>query len=269
MLGQHLFAKTDARMRQLKPRDVPFGGFHVAIIGDFGQLPPVGDRPLYSPPPPPENGSESAQLSRSGATLYALFKESFCLQVIHRQEGADQANFRTLLTHARNGGLTVDDWTLLSTRQSSALSPAEISLFDDSICLFTKTDAVDEANRRHLLSLNNPCARILAKHDGGPEAAKASAEDAAGLEASVLLAQGAKVMITRNLWQKHGESSSDSFPVNCIQSIPSIHRSGQRRNRSHRRRHLVARLCTIRSPPRRTRILPDLHGPNPLANHFH
>ncbi|OBZ66500.1 hypothetical protein A0H81_13517 [Grifola frondosa] len=98
MMGQRLLAKVDSRLRQLQPQDLPMGGFHVAIIGDFAQLPPVG---------------------------------------------------------------------------------------------------IDH-------SLNTSCARIRAKHDGGPEAVKATPEEAVGLEPHLVLARGAKVMITRNIWQKHG-----------------------------------------------------------------
>ncbi|KAI0725235.1 hypothetical protein BC629DRAFT_1646611 [Irpex lacteus] len=111
---------------------------------------------------------------------------SFCLQVVHRQQGdsEEQKRFRDLLAHAAAGGLTLDDWNLLITRPKDRLSPAEQASFSDTICLLTKTEA--------------------AKHDGSPAAAKASSEDAAGLEAEVILAKGAKVMISRNVWQDHG-----------------------------------------------------------------
>ncbi len=206
MIGQRMLPKVDSRLRQLKATDSPFGNCHVALFGDFAQLPPVGDRPLYAPPCPPDQTSEAAQASRDGSTLYSSFFESFRLQVVHRQQGesTQQQCFRTMLEHARNGGLTTEDWKLLLTRFEGKLSPAERASFDDAMCLFTKSEAVEAANLKQLEALGRPCARIKAKHDGGPDATKASAEDAAGLEAEVILARGAKVMITRNVWQEHG-----------------------------------------------------------------
>jgi hypothetical protein len=49
-----------------------------------------------------------------------------------------------------------------------------------------------------------PCTKILAKHDGGAEAAQTPSGHAAGLEASVVLGKGARVMISRNIWQEQG-----------------------------------------------------------------
>ena len=48
--------------------------------------------------------------------------------------------------------------------------------------------------------------KIIAKNDGA-NARNAPPEDAGGLEQEVVLAKGAKVMITRNLWQTKGYSS--------------------------------------------------------------
>ncbi|KAJ6522692.1 hypothetical protein B0H10DRAFT_1864934, partial [Mycena sp. CBHHK59/15] len=48
-----------------------------------------------------------------------------------------------------------------------------------------------------------PVLRCFAKHNG-PEAKKASEEDAEGLQKEVLLAEGARVMITRNVWTSKG-----------------------------------------------------------------
>jgi len=54
-----------------------------------------------------------------------------------------------------------------------------------------------------LSELGKPVVRCKAKHNC-PAARKASEEDAEGLEAETLLAEGAKVMVTRNLWIAKG-----------------------------------------------------------------
>lgn len=87
MLGLRSLAQIDSRCRQLIPEhaDVPFGNINIALVGDFAQLPPVGDTPLYSLPS--SAASENGCLSRDGSTLYRLFTRSFSLQIVHRQGG--------------------------------------------------------------------------------------------------------------------------------------------------------------------------------------
>lgn len=207
MLGQSLLAKIDMRLRQLCPyaNDIPFGGVHIALIGDFAQLPPVGDRSLITPPSTLMN--DSANLSRHGHTLYTLFTESYQLKKIHRQQGEnnEQVRFCTLLEHASHGGgLSREDWEFLLTRDESQLSPQEREHFRESLCLYTTKEEVQRINLKRLLDLNCSCACIHAKHDGGPSAKWISADDAGGLEAEVVLAIGAKIMLSRNLWQTQG-----------------------------------------------------------------
>jgi len=52
--------------------------------------------------------------------------------------------------------------------------------------------------------LNYPIAKILAVHTGGHEAKRANSDVAKGLEAELLLAKGARVMLTANLWTEAG-----------------------------------------------------------------
>jgi hypothetical protein len=92
----------------MKPCDSPLGGFHVALFGDFAQLPPVGDTALYGNPS--DANTDAATLSRDGATIYRMFNNSFRLSVVFRQARVEHQPFRTLLKHASTGsGLTVDD----------------------------------------------------------------------------------------------------------------------------------------------------------------
>ena len=99
MLGQRTIAQVDSRLRQASSQhQTPFGGFSLFLIGDFGQLPPVGDRPLYAP-----EGAGS-----HGYTMYQLFTKVVILQQVMRQLGsdADTTAFRQLLMRLRNGQVT-------------------------------------------------------------------------------------------------------------------------------------------------------------------
>ena len=50
MLGQNMMVWVDNRLRQATTHlDIPFGGISVILIGDFAQVPPVGDCPLFAP----------------------------------------------------------------------------------------------------------------------------------------------------------------------------------------------------------------------------
>jgi hypothetical protein len=60
-----------------------------------------------------------------------------------------------------------------------------------------------EFNCHHLSNTGQPVICCKAKHNHS-EAKKASDDDADGLVKEVLLAEGAKVMLTRNLWTSKG-----------------------------------------------------------------
>lgn len=49
MIGASLFGAVDRRCRQIWPKfnGEVFGGRSVLLVGDFGQIPPVGDRALF------------------------------------------------------------------------------------------------------------------------------------------------------------------------------------------------------------------------------
>jgi len=202
ILGLHTLAQINSHSRQFFPKNVnlPFRGLNVALIGDFVQLPPVGDTPLYSPPSSAD--SENGCLSCNGSALYRLFSQSFWLQVVHRQgrDSPEQVTFRNMLSHASHGGLSQEEWQLLISQSERNLSPDTWQLFKDVACLYMTRNDVHDLNITELWALNQPCARIIARHNGG----LAAADEAGGLENHIFLAKGAKVMITRNIWQTQG-----------------------------------------------------------------
>ena len=82
-----------------------FGGCSVLLIGDWGQLPPVMDLPLYTT-------VSRTELSDLGSTDYHLFDKAIVLDQVMRQVGVDteQQLFRDLLLRLRDGQTMVEDW---------------------------------------------------------------------------------------------------------------------------------------------------------------
>src|ERR1700676_1993625 len=79
--------------------DEILGGMPTIFFGDFAQLPPVGDSPMYSDKP---SGYRTA-LHAEGRRAFEFFKKSVTLNTIFRQAGQDPAQvvFREALLRLR------------------------------------------------------------------------------------------------------------------------------------------------------------------------
>ena len=197
MMGQKMLAWVDKRLRQATAKlDCPFGGFSVLLFGDFGQLPSLGDHPMYASP-------SSNEPSIHGYHIYQLFNITVILDQVLHQGGTDQAAncFRKLLANLHDGNPTEEDWQLLLTRDPSKIS--NYSDFNDAIRLFYDKQTVAEYNIQKLQSLGVPIAKINAMHSNSA-AASTKADDAGGLYPTIILAVGASVMLTSNLWPEVG-----------------------------------------------------------------
>ena len=197
MLGQKMFAWVDKRCRQATGlTDELFGGKSIILVGDPGQLPPVADKPLY-------HSNPSNALQEQGHLAYLMFNTVVKLTLNQRVKGSspEQSRFRDLLNRLRTGDCTQNDWTLLLTRQPSIVD--NISAFKDAVRLYHSNDEVAKYNFEKLSALNQPIARINARHST-ETAKKASADDMSRPEPVVFLAKGAHVMLTMNLWTDVG-----------------------------------------------------------------
>ena len=185
------------RLRQATGKhDELLGGISVIMFGDFAQLPPVGDKPLFAT-------VSNQQLSFHGHTVYRQFTTVVILKQIQRQVGTstDDQAFKELLGRLRNGELNEDDWQTLLTR-----SPTQADNYDefsDAQRLFYDKKSVGEYNHKKLTELGAPVAVINGIHSG-TNAALAKPDDAGGLYPTVLLSEGAHVMLTANVWQQVG-----------------------------------------------------------------
>ena len=201
MLGQRTFAWIDRRLRQATAQaQLPLGGMSVILFGDFAQLPPVGDRPLYSNNP-------SNDLALHGYTIYQLFTTVLMLNEVFRQQGSNPASqqFREILLHLRDGKIIQSDWEKLLQRSPNAV-PMQSVIFITLMMLFDFfmiKKSVASYNYHKLQTLSTPIARIDAIHSN-QAAAVAKSDDAGGLYPALFLAEGARVMLTANIWQEVG-----------------------------------------------------------------
>jgi hypothetical protein len=140
-----------------------------------------------------------------GRRVFESFNQSITLSRIFRQEGEDpeQVKFRDALLRLRTYSTTQEDYELFSTWFWDNMAVEDLTQFADVLHLLPTRAAVLECNTRRLAQLGQPVVRCKAKHSCSI-AAKASEEDADGLETEILLAEGAKVMVTRNLWTSKG-----------------------------------------------------------------
>ena len=83
----------------------------------------------------------------------------------------------------------------------------DLSVFSSALHLYSTVEAVVEYNVSRLQPSSKPIATIKAVHTG-PNASKAPADDAKGLEAVTCLAHSARVMLISNLWV-HGHGFSE------------------------------------------------------------
>ena len=197
MVGRKMFGQIDRRLRQAFPHHAQevFGRCSMLLFGDFGQLPPVMDLPLYTI-------DSRSELSDQGRTAYQQFDKAFILTQVMRQagNGPDQVRFRNILLRLRNAEVTTQDWEELMKQTPTNVS--NLTAFTTALHLYPTVEAVVEYNIAKLKDSGQSIATIKAVHTGVN--AKASSDDAGGLEAVVCIAKSARVMLTSNLWVEVG-----------------------------------------------------------------
>jgi len=207
MVGRKLLSRMDARLRDAFPekQNEMFGGCSILLLGDFAQLPPVGDVPLFNLHPQVRGNPETVMASNKGRALYMSLTESITLDRIMRQQGEDPpaVQFRQVLSNLQSMEATEPDRQFLNTRYVGNLSAEDLAGFEDALHLCPTNALVDEINESKMSSSGKPVLTLPARNKG-PEASKASDDDAEGLAEKLLLMEGAKVMLTRNIWTTKG-----------------------------------------------------------------
>ncbi|KJZ68845.1 hypothetical protein HIM_11763 [Hirsutella minnesotensis 3608] len=174
-----------------------FGGVSVLLVGDFFQLPPVRQKPLYS------TSTSLSSMERRGQAAYRLFDRTVFLTRVQRQAGDDQAGFRQALQELREVKLSIPSWNLLSNRVQAKLTQSEANSFRAALRVYSTKARVSEYNHEHMVHLNAPAIQVEARNQGNG-AGQAPSDNAGNLSNKFPVAKGARVMLTTNLWQPAG-----------------------------------------------------------------
>ena len=99
MMGSRTLNLLNKRLKTIFPKsEEEFGGISIILVGDFGQLSPVKDIPMWKK----QFGDDAIM----GYNAYRTFKKAISLSVVRRQK--DQ-KFKKLLMRIRNGGMKKKD----------------------------------------------------------------------------------------------------------------------------------------------------------------
>ncbi|KID81680.1 ATP-dependent DNA helicase PIF1 [Metarhizium guizhouense ARSEF 977] len=148
-----------------------FGSLNVLLVGDFFQLPPVLQKPLYY-----DKEVQGAEIK--GRNAYRRFHKSVFLKVVQRQRGDDQKAFRTALEELRLLQLSVGSWKLLSSPVQAKLDDQEVARFANALRVYATKDRVNEYSHYHLDRLSRLVIQVKAKNVG--LGAAAAPDDKAG-----------------------------------------------------------------------------------------
>ena len=212
MIGQVYLAQINCRLRQIYPaRNDYFGGLNILLVGDFYQLPPVGQAALYSnlPARPSELASH-----RKGA--YEAINRTAVLDQVMRQGGddAESSVFRTALTELYSDSISDLTQKLLLTRYKQGLSTNKVTGFNNVIWLYSTRATIGKYNTTQLCDLLQLVVAIkLVNTSVGIR--KVTPNQCNTIE-NLALYIGAKVMLIQNIQVKLGLVNSTTSIVKDI-----------------------------------------------------
>jgi hypothetical protein len=199
MVGSNMLLEIHKRLQEIKgaSADQTFGGVSILAVGDLFQLPPVCQPHLFG-----LVSDAYARLHKTGS----LWKDEFVLfelDEIMRQR--DDATFAELLCRVRVAACTENDITLLKSR---VVHDGDETYPQDALHVYKKNVDVAEHNMTMLNKLVPKTDHILIRADDDTKGQTRqisvshipnNATATGGLPTTLILAKGAKVMLTVNV----------------------------------------------------------------------
>jgi hypothetical protein len=122
MAGQPLIGAADVTTRTVldKPKEV-WGGMHLMVVGDYGQLPPVLASPIFQP----ITDKTKHSYTQSLAAFELWTNINSCAPLIDNWRQRDDEPYRKILDRMRYGVLRETDIDLLNTRYIGNIDKAD------------------------------------------------------------------------------------------------------------------------------------------------
>ena len=202
MVGADMLLNIHRRLDEIKGisgDNIWFGNVSVLAVGDLYQLPPVAQHPIYE-----QVSDPMARLHGSGS----IWKDEFCLaelDEIMRQKN-DQS-FAELLCRVRTGQSTDEDIETLKSREIDVNDP---NYPGDILHVFAYNNAVNSHNKNKLnmIASKEQQVTICSFEDGKDSTGlidltkmktPKTRNETGGLERELIVAVGARVMMTMNV----------------------------------------------------------------------
>merc|ERR1712020_749361 len=188
-------------------------------MGDFAQLPPVRDTPLFMEI---EEEKEKSKTKQQMVVGHLLFKEHFSENTIIfdqiMRQGEDQKDFKEVLDRIANGKFSKEDWTYLRERELEGPNFTEEqrqAIRKKSVKGCALNRDTKKYNIDRTKELGTPVA-VIRSENKGKGAASADANNAQGLHKDLMIARGSQVLLTWNLWQEAGLTNGARGTVKYI-----------------------------------------------------
>ncbi|CAM9798529.1 unnamed protein product [Pylaiella littoralis] len=176
-------------------------GLSIILVGDCGQLPPVGAKSMWKPTP------SSTDLSVQRIHVWLAMNNAVELTQVMRQLGPEQAAFRDTLLRIAKGTRTRDDWVFLQQTYTAQVGNVERDSFQNAFYIFPTNDKADERCTWSLPSgtptQSPPRTATDAEHTVHDYGA-VTADSFRGLQPHLFLAVGACVFVNSNVWTSAG-----------------------------------------------------------------